>query len=394
MLDITSSNKKKKMEFVTQSFKINDLLGWSDRKELILSPKFQRRAVWKPKGKSYLIDSIINGFPLPPFFVREKLVLAERKTIREVIDGQQRIRAIMEFIAGDFTISKIHNEVYSKLTFVELPNEIQERFLSYILTINVVGQITDGAVYEMFSRLNSYSVPLNNPEKANALYTGVYKQKIDELAQKYQAYWLDNSIFSEARISRMLEIQMTAELIALMIKGLTNGNNIIYNKINGLYKLYDDVFDEADKYIERFNDVLKHIDMFFGETLKETEYRRPPIFYSLFSALYDILYGLPPNRHDVDGNDYRPVLNRDALDMVKNDLMEINDALIGNTDDEDEEDFDAEITDNKDVDTDTIPEKYKEFVTASLSSTDKLVNRTIRHNILKDLISVCFDNNA
>ncbi len=54
------------MDFVAQQFKINDVVGWNDRKELILSPKFQRRAVWKPKGKSYLIDSIIKGFPLPP----------------------------------------------------------------------------------------------------------------------------------------------------------------------------------------------------------------------------------------------------------------------------------------------------------------------------------------
>ena len=70
-------------KFQPQIYRINDILSWSERKELVLSPKFQRRTVWSPRGKSYLIDSILKGFPIPPFFIREKILVRERKTVRE-----------------------------------------------------------------------------------------------------------------------------------------------------------------------------------------------------------------------------------------------------------------------------------------------------------------------
>ncbi|MEP7164567.1 MAG: DUF262 domain-containing protein [Ferruginibacter sp.] len=386
--------KIKRMDFITQPFKINDVLGWYERKELTLSPKFQRRAVWKPKGKSNLIDSIIKGFPLPPFFIREQVSVLERRTSREVIDGQQRIRTIMGFIAGEFTMQKIHNEDYAKVIFQDLPEDIQLKFLSYVLTINVVGQITNREVYEMFSRLNSYSVPLNQAEKANALYTGVFKQNIDNLAQSYLSFWEQSRIFSETSISRMQEIQITAELVALMMKGITDGKHAIYNKVKGLYKIYDDTPPaKLETYIKRFDDVINHVNKLLGEDLKNMEFRRPPIFYSLFGAIYDTLYGLPPNEHDEGEKDFRPVLHLEAADMVKQELLELNDAVLNwgkpsseeNDDDDEEEDSPPEVGHNTDI-----PEEYAEFIKASTSSTDKLPQRKIRHKVIKDILSVCF----
>jgi hypothetical protein len=378
-----------KMDFVTQPFKINDILLWYDRKELVLSPKFQRRAVWKPKGKSNLIDSIIKGFPLPPFFIREELNLKERRTIREVIDGQQRIRAITEFIAGTFTMQKIHNEQYAKLKFVDLPEDVQSRFLTYVLSINVVGQITDKEVYEMFSRLNAYSVPLNQPERANALYTGVFKQKIDELAKTFLQFWLNAGIFTDANVARMLEIQLTAELIAVMLRGITHGKEAIYNKTIGLYIMYDDSFDKGEEFAKRFCLIMEYVNRFFGEDLKNTEFRRPPLFYSLFTALYDIIYGLPPENTPISQTFYE-----DAIDKVKNDLLEMSDAIrqsksAYSEDEVDDDEVEMELVEEEDIE-EEIPVLYLEFVQASLSSTDKLNQRKIRHRILKIVLLTAF----
>ena len=68
---------------------VNQLISWENSKELVLQPLYQRNKVWNDSAKSYLIDSIMRDYPIPPIFLRDKLNLQERKTIREVFDGQQ-----------------------------------------------------------------------------------------------------------------------------------------------------------------------------------------------------------------------------------------------------------------------------------------------------------------
>jgi hypothetical protein len=44
--------------FDSTTYSVNDFLEWHERKQLVLSPKFQRRSVWKDVAKSFLMDSI------------------------------------------------------------------------------------------------------------------------------------------------------------------------------------------------------------------------------------------------------------------------------------------------------------------------------------------------
>ena len=74
----------------TKVYTINDFYGWYENKELVLAPKYQRKAVWNSKAESYLIDTILRGLPIPQVFVRQSIDPLLRKTQREVIDGQQR----------------------------------------------------------------------------------------------------------------------------------------------------------------------------------------------------------------------------------------------------------------------------------------------------------------
>lgn len=59
--------------FDSRTYSINDFLEWHDKKQLVLSPKFQRRAVWSENAKSYLMDTILRGKPIPKVFIRQKL---------------------------------------------------------------------------------------------------------------------------------------------------------------------------------------------------------------------------------------------------------------------------------------------------------------------------------
>ena len=104
----------------TKAYSINDFLNWYDNDELTLSPKYQRNAVWGYNAKSYLIDTIIRGFPIPQIFLRQSIDTNTRKTTREIIDGQQRIRSIIEFTENRFSILPSHNTEFGKKFYNEL----------------------------------------------------------------------------------------------------------------------------------------------------------------------------------------------------------------------------------------------------------------------------------
>src|SRR5262245_50421762 len=118
-------------------YKIGDFVAWQKSGSLVLSPEFQRRSVWKVGTKSYLIDTIIRGLPIPIIFIRDRrLDLTTFEPVREVIDGQQRIRTVLSFVApsllsdfnsqrDDFTVKKAHNSEIAGKRFSELSADIQ-----------------------------------------------------------------------------------------------------------------------------------------------------------------------------------------------------------------------------------------------------------------------------
>lgn len=345
-------------KFQPQIYRVNDILNWSERKELILSPKFQRRTVWSPRGKSYLIDSIVNGYPLPPFFIREKLLVKERRTVREVVDGQQRLRTILEFINDGFTVMKIHNESIAGLKYSQLSEDLQELILSYPLSVNTLIGTDDSTVFDIFSRLNAYSVPLNDQEKLNALFVGVFKQFVDKLSKIHLTFWEENKIISKTQVARMKEVEFTSELVCAMIFGLQNGKKIVRDT----FKKYDDELPHSDSIESRFAETLEDCKTILDDNIKELEFRRMPLFYSFFVAVYDLKFGL--TQFENKGKE----LQVDNIPTALTELYKINSTI------NEEEEYD----------------EYKEFKNASKSSTDKITNRTIRHNLLKQVLNPLF----
>jgi hypothetical protein len=70
--------------FDSRTYSVNDFREWHNRKELELQPKFQRRSVWSDKARSYLIDSIVRGKPIPKIFIRQDIDPKTIRTVREV----------------------------------------------------------------------------------------------------------------------------------------------------------------------------------------------------------------------------------------------------------------------------------------------------------------------
>ena len=97
--------------FDSRTYSINDFRGWNDRKELELQPEFQCRSVWSDKARSYLMDSVVRGKPIPKIFIRQDIDPKTKKTVREVVDGQQRLRTIFSFLRDGFRMSDVSSGI-------------------------------------------------------------------------------------------------------------------------------------------------------------------------------------------------------------------------------------------------------------------------------------------
>lgn len=273
--------------FDSSTYTVNDFLEWNDKKQLILSPKFQRRYVWKDVAKSFLIDSLLRDKPLPKIFIRQLIDIKTRKTIREVVDGQQRLRTIIGYINDGFKVKRSHNENYGELFYSQLPDEIQTNILKYKFSVDVLNGIDDSEVMDVFSRLNTYTTPLNKQELINAEFFGYFKQLVYKISYKYNKFWLDNKIFTEYQTMRMNEVELTADLIIAMIDGIQNRKIV-----KQYYEKYDDKFDSQKYYEEIFDEIIEVIIQLFESDTVKKYFRKPALFYSLFLSLYNLKYNL------------------------------------------------------------------------------------------------------
>ncbi|MBI3662803.1 MAG: DUF262 domain-containing protein [Acidobacteria bacterium] len=272
-----------------RQYTVNDFQEWAQRDALVLQPKFQRRKVWHEKAKSYLLDSMVRGFPVPPIYVREILDANRRKTVREVVDGQQRLQTVLDFLDCKQAILKAHNKDAGGKTFEELAGQARRDFLNYPFTVVVLVGADDATVFRTFERLNSYTLPLNSQEKLNAKYFGAFKQFVFGVGQDHLEFWRQNEILTNRNIVRMGEAELTSELVVAMLDGLQDKKK----SLESFYKKHDDEFPRGRRIRREFEACISRIAEVMAGEIKETPYGKRVLFYSLFCVVYDLQFGLP-----------------------------------------------------------------------------------------------------
>jgi len=157
--------------------------------DLIIQPDFQRQFVWDVVKSSRLIESVLLDIPLPVIY------LSEEKDGKEyVIDGQQRLTAFFSFIDGKFadgrdfklTGLKVFRELNRKM-FIDL-KEIDKKLqhkIRYckIRAITFREESEQDLKFEIFERLNTGAVSLNDQELRNCIYRGRYNELLKELSK-------------------------------------------------------------------------------------------------------------------------------------------------------------------------------------------------------------------
>jgi Protein of unknown function DUF262 len=299
-------------------YPISDFLEWEFSKQLELTPKFQRRDVWSAKAKSFLIDTIIRQMPIPPIFLRLKLDPVKRKMVREVVDGQQRLRAILGFVQGDFPIMKAHNAEFANANYSELPDELQRTLLAYKLPVYSLENISDADVLRIFARMNTYTEPLKAQELLNAEFFGAFKQAVYELAFNHYSFWINCNILTTKKMARMADAELVSELIVCILDGIRQTKTA---DLRQFYARYDDEFPLGDRVTREFNAIIDVIGNAYADKLPHSPFRRIPLFFTLFLVVYDAMYGLPNSRFELRLRqvDMEKTL-RANLDLVSNQM--------------------------------------------------------------------------
>jgi hypothetical protein len=275
------------------TFSVGDFLSWQKAGSLELSPSFQRRSVWTKAQKSYFVDTVYRGLPVPIVFIRERTDVETLSTIREVVDGQQRLRTMLSFVdpscladatdADSFVVQKKHNRDLQDKTFVALSADAKKRILSYQLSTHVLPNDTsDSEVLSIFARMNSTGSKLNDQELRNAEYFGEFKLASYETALANLNRWRTWSLFSEQDIARMKEVEFTSALFIQIMEGLFERTQSI---INRYYKQYDDAFSSGSRVIKEFHRVMDTIEDSFGDGLRSTVYSNTAMFFQLFNLV-------------------------------------------------------------------------------------------------------------
>jgi len=174
---VTESNREQLPNFV-EALKRT---GWME-----LRPFYQRRPRWDPVRQSKLIESFIMNVPVPPLFVYES-DLAKY----EVMDGQQRITAILDFYKNKLKLEgleqwpELNGRIYDTLPS-EIRKGIDRRSISYIVLLKESATTTEEESLlrqEVFERLNTGGVRLSQQEVRNALYQGKFNSLLLELVK-------------------------------------------------------------------------------------------------------------------------------------------------------------------------------------------------------------------
>lgn len=216
--------------------------------------------------------------------------LTNQKTVRTVVDGQQRLRTIIEFVTDAFPILKAHNSDYGRKTYSALPEEVQDQILSYAIGVDVLYNAKLDDLLDIFARINTYSVALNTQEKLNAKYLGPFKVNAYALGHKYAQYLKDSKVITPAQISRMGEAELASDLLMSLSDGIQTSKNIekTYKKYEGLDEAPQNLSDACG----RFDKTMSYIGAIYeGKEISQTNWSRVHWFYTLFNCVSHGIYG-------------------------------------------------------------------------------------------------------
>jgi len=169
--------------FKVRSHDPRPLRWWlAQRENIDMNPIYQRRGgLWTPRDRGFLVDSIINDFDIPKFYLADfsysSNKLNKKRCEYAVIDGKQRFETLFGFLNGAFALNDDFVYIEDRrlklggLTYQDLAHsypQIAEKVDLFVPSVVSVITNDESRIREMFVRLNR-SKPLTGAEVRNAM---------------------------------------------------------------------------------------------------------------------------------------------------------------------------------------------------------------------------------
>jgi hypothetical protein len=294
------------IKYQIRSKELLSLVNDYRNQRLIISPYFQRDLVWRELHKIDFIKTILLGFPFPQIFISRGRIDVQTMTSTScVVDGQQRMNAINEYLADKFAVDG--------RKFSELSESEKEDFLKYevpIIDLDLVEN--DPKIIEIFKRLNRTFYSLSKIELLATEYSPseymlvakllsnqlslsdeeteplmkdpnvppeMYEWAANQRVTAFQKWLTASKIFTNYELSRKVHLMFTLNLMSTSLSGFYNRNDLADEYLNQ----YSQEFSEKNSLVLKFENVAKFL---LKLKIKESSYwNNKANAFSLFSAL-------------------------------------------------------------------------------------------------------------
>lgn len=255
---------------------IADIYEKIDSNRLNLSPDFQRKFVWTHEHQEAFLDTILNGYPFPEIYVCQgETDIKKLRTSQKVIDGQQRLTTIKNYIEHTF-----EHPLKNIPAFDKLEGDDREHFLTYQIVVRDIGKVDDSLVKEIFRRINLTKFKLEDIEIHNAIYDGKYIQTAKELSNEIELERF--GVFHESEFTRMVDVYFFLQVMSTIERGG------YYHRDNELEKCIAEFNDEYSNSHKTKSLILNSISI-----INELEFELDTIWFrksNFFTLVVEICF--------------------------------------------------------------------------------------------------------
>lgn len=377
----------KKTESTTWHFR-DLIIDYVDNK-IFVNRRYQRKLVWTIREKCDLIDSIMNNIPVPTLFVAK--YNENGKDILEVIDGLQRLDAILSFMLGRYGILK--NDKYCYFD-PRVDGELQALVDAGVITTNseylskedcqefmrkeIPVIYTSGDPDEIdliFNRLNSTGRKMSPQDKRQSTSNSIFADLVRRISstirrdmifddrinisempgisigeKKYgyginmnTLFWRKHGLIEPQELKESEDEKIIAEIVSALIMGeyerprfyldeLYNENTKTGEKINGIISRHK-INDMVDLYYNIFMEIDKIFDSVDSNFTDYLHLNNSKIYQrsNSFKILYMALFKLFDNGFIINNYDKLATMIYDCKDILTTNISfsfyDINDMI-------------------------------------------------------------------
>lgn len=269
--ELQSKARERTVKTQTIEYDLETLLKRINNETIKIDPFYQRRHRWKDETSSRLIESLILNIPIPTIYLSQDVDLDmaqdDDTPIFSVIDGQQRLTAIKDFMNGDLELKGLEVlEMLNGFTYKDLPKFLKRRLEDRTIgCLRIDSTVDEQVKFDIFERLNSGSIELTAQELRNAAYSGLFNDMIKKLSS--EPLFQELTCMSVARKEKMEDVELVLRFFALSNKRYVSYKPNMKEFLNSSMKEFSTYSeDELNALSEKFHNSFACIQKHLGNT--------------------------------------------------------------------------------------------------------------------------------